>query len=65
MRKTYRLLGIPIWTIEVILDPADLSEEGEDDTGEPGETVIISSLVSTPTDPKPLFGFVHDRDFYE
>lgn len=65
MRKTYRLFGVPVWIVEIRLDAEDFPDEEEEETGESDGTVIISSLTSTPTEPPPVFGFVHDRDYYE
>lgn len=59
MKKTYRLLGIPVWSIEV----EGYEEEAED---EEDPLVIIQSQLDQPTRPTPMFGFTdHKNTWYD
>lgn len=51
MRKTYRLFGIPVWTVETTEETA---------TEEPDEQVsegALSVYLAPPTEQQPPFGF--------
>lgn len=57
MKRTYKLFGIPVWTIE-----SDLELEVEDETQEPYSMASDNTISSTTT---PVFGFVTPFEWEE
>lgn len=55
MKKTYRFLGIPVWSIEV--EGYELEDEDEEDP-----LVIIQAQIEQPTKPTPTFGFIDHKN---
>lgn len=64
MRVTYRLFGLPIWSVEYEVDDEDLEDSTEDDDDEAGSDipVIIQSQAERAHTEPPMFGFVDHKD---